>query len=59
MSGSTDRSECIRLAGAFLAERRGYDIGGRARQDLDNARRVLAEEWPEAESVGGSAVRSV
>ncbi|MFT5049476.1 MAG: glyoxylase-like metal-dependent hydrolase (beta-lactamase superfamily II) [Chlamydiales bacterium] len=44
---ATDRSECARLAGAFMQKRRGKDIGARARQDLDNARRVLAEEWPE------------
>jgi len=43
----TDRSDCIRLASAFMQTRRGKDIGGRGRQDVDNARRVLAEEWPE------------
>ncbi len=38
---STDRA--MRGAATFMAERRGVDLGPRARQDRDNARRVLAE----------------
>ena len=33
----------MRGAATFMAERRGVDLGPRARQDRDNARRVLAE----------------
>ena len=32
-----------RAAAAAMAERRGHDVGPVARQDLDNAKRVLAE----------------
>ncbi len=38
---SPDRA--MRAAAEFMGERRGVDLGPRARQDRDNARRVLAE----------------
>jgi len=39
-----DDESCAREAARQAARRRGVDLGGRARQDLDNARRVLSEE---------------
>ncbi|MEE8467892.1 MAG: MBL fold metallo-hydrolase [Planctomycetota bacterium] len=39
-----DDEGCAREAARQAARRRGVDLGGRARQDLDNARRVLTEE---------------
>lgn len=41
------REGCARTAARALRERRGVDLGKKAHQDLDNARRVLEEEWVE------------
>ena len=40
------REACARASAAAMTERRGKDLRGRERQDLDNAKRVLVEEWP-------------
>ena len=43
LASGTSPDRAARAAAAFMGERRGVDLGPRARQDLDNARRVLAE----------------
>lgn len=44
LAAGEDETHLTRAAAAMLGARRGVDLGPRAIQDLDNARRVLAEE---------------
>jgi len=41
------REALVRTLARACTERRGVSLGGKERQDLDNARRVVAEEWRE------------
>ncbi len=43
VASGASHDRAMRAAASFMAERRGVDLGPRARQDRDNARRVLAE----------------
>ena len=43
-AGGEPTERAMRGAAAYMAARRGVDLGPRARQDMDNARRVLAED---------------
>jgi len=47
ITGGRSREGVVREAAAAVARQRGSSGGRRARQDTDNARRILAEEWPE------------
>lgn len=47
MAAGETRESCARIAARALRERRGVDLGRKELQDLDNARRVLEEEWTE------------
>lgn len=42
-AAGTGKDDLLRDCARFMRERRGVDLGLRARQDMDNARRVLAE----------------
>ncbi|MDP6954653.1 MAG: MBL fold metallo-hydrolase [Planctomycetota bacterium] len=41
LADGAERETAVRRAAKTMGERRGRDVGGRRRQDLDNARRVL------------------
>lgn len=43
LTSGDSHEHAMRGAAKFMGERRGVDLGARARQDRDNARRVLAE----------------
>ena len=43
LAAGDSQDRAMRAAARFMGERRGVDLGPRARQDRDNARRVLAE----------------
>jgi len=43
LASGDSHERAMRAAASFMGERRGVDLGPRARQDRDNARRVLAE----------------
>jgi glyoxylase-like metal-dependent hydrolase (beta-lactamase superfamily II) len=45
IAAGDSRERCARTAATTMTERRGLDLRGRERQDLDNAKRVLVEEW--------------
>jgi len=46
IAAGDSREACTRTAATAMTERRGKNLRGRERQDLDNAKRVVAEEWP-------------